>query len=1221
MSISIITTASAIAKQQGNCISKTHRDAESHNLTRLDNRHFLDEVRSDENTSPSATSAKSFLHPFLRILGNAIFCFIAISAAISSPVSAQSSGIQVSIVPARTSGVAPLAAFFDATATTDQQDTSYPFHELDYSWNFGDSGAGTWSYGNSSGTCGAGMGSQISYCDIAASLPAATNSKNVAYGPVAAHVFESPGTYSVCLTVKGASGSASTCQTITVSDPNIVFAGTKTTCVSASSLPIAGSGGCPSGAAVAQQADWPTILNTYAASGTVRVLLKAGDTFTLSASGRLADTTGPCTIDSYGSGAQPAIQPQVNLGVGHQILSLATGVTDCRIRNLNFDGSYIYGIDGAASTLINGFAGVGNSAKQILLENLTGTDLCNGINYLYLGTDAMTVDQFFVVGTTIQNLTCPTGGNAGQFGIYGGMQRSAWLGNDWENSISGQEVYRIQLHNKIVISHNYLARALSSKGILLIHGDSVCGSPAPTTCTPLTSGQDVISDNVIIADWAQSSPGFNDAEALGYNEPIKDTIWERNFFVSGKVNSTDIQLSASNVSIRLNIFNFLASNTNVGGFAVSPYWGTCTACTPQRTLIPQPTNLWHYNNIFYSDAPTTSNNYTMISLQASGSPDISALGAVTIQNNLMYAKNSSNPKLFTDSTPASNPTTCTSCNSSNAQAKSTDPLFINGSGAFTAPADFTPNTGSYAIAAGANVPVYYDFFRTPFPQGGANNIGAIQRGALPPASLHATATTGTSASGNQGGPFTPASITYDISASPGTAGFSISGVPTWLAPSTTSGIATTLPTPLTFTVNASSLTPGAYAASIALTNTDTGVVNTTLVVTLTVTPLLAPPPPPDPLLSVAVSGNGTVTSSPAGINCGTTCNAGYAGGAQVNLSATPRAGSAFSGWGGACSGTGTCSVTMNSAETVSAIFTITSPPPSQAGRTWVSAALGNDSNPCTRMSPCLTFAGALAKTMAGGEIDVLDPGDFGSVTITQAVSIYNDTPRKTGVLTSSGTGGIIVSAGANDIINLRGIVFDGGNQQGASGIVFNSGAQLHIQNCAFKGFGTSAIMFSPGAGSAAGAQIGVQDTTIVSNGTGIVIKPTGTIAVNAFLNRIRVDKNSAAGIVADGRGGSGAINVALSDSSTSLNASTGVSAVSGTGNVTVQITRLIAASNGLTGVQSDQSNGGIATVTIGRSALYGSGSVAQSIGGGTLLSHSDNQISGTGGFSGAASLQ
>jgi hypothetical protein len=79
---------------------------------------------------------------------------------------------------------------------------------------------------------------------------------------------------------------------------------------------------------------------------------------------------------------------------------------------------------------------------------------------------------------------------------------------------------------------------------------------------------------------------------------------------------------------------------------------------------------------------------------------------------------------------------------------------------------------------------------------------------------------------------------------------------------------------------------------------------------------------PDPTLTVTLAGTGTgvVTSSPGGINCGTDCTEAYPVGTQVRLSADPSGTSTFTGWSGACSGTGGCVVTMNSPQTVTATF-------------------------------------------------------------------------------------------------------------------------------------------------------------------------------------------------------------------------------------------------------------------------------------------------------------
>src|SRR5215472_5495954 len=94
----------------------------------------------------------------------------------------------------------------------------------------------------------------------------------------------------------------------------------------------------------------------------------------------------------------------------------------------------------------------------------------------------------------------------------------------------------------------------------------------------------------------------------------------------------------------------------------------------------------------------------------------------------------------------------------------------------------------------------------------------------------------------------------------------------------------------------------------------------------------------------------------------------------------------------------------------------------QAPRTWVSG-VGDDANPCSRTAPCKTFAGAISKTAPNGEIDVLDPGGFGAVTITKPIRIEADGVIA-GVLVS-GTNGIVISAGPTDVVELRGLTFNG----------------------------------------------------------------------------------------------------------------------------------------------------------------------------------------------------
>src|SRR4051795_2970069 len=106
---------------------------------------------------------------------------------------------------------------------------------------------------------------------------------------------------------------------------------------------------------------------------------------------------------------------------------------------------------------------------------------------------------------------------------------------------------------------------------------------------------------------------------------------------------------------------------------------------------------------------------------------------------------------------------------------------------------------------------------------------------------------------------------------------------------------------------------------------------------------------------------------------------------------------------------------------LSAVVLNLSPAQAQATRTWVSG-VGDDANPCSRTAPCKTFAGAISKTAGGGEINVLDPGGFGGVTITKSITIRST--FEAGVLVS-GTNAIVIAAGVNDTVTLEGLDIEG----------------------------------------------------------------------------------------------------------------------------------------------------------------------------------------------------
>jgi hypothetical protein len=174
----------------------------------------------------------------------------------------------------------------------------------------------------------------------------------------------------------------------------------------------------------------------------------------------------------------------------------------------------------------------------------------------------------------------------------------------------------------------------------------------------------------------------------------------------------------------------------------------------------------------------------------------------------------------------------------------------------------------------------------------------------------------------------------------------------------------------------------------------------------------------------------------------------------------------------------------------------------QATRTWVSG-VGDDANPCSRTAPCKTFAGAISKTAAGGEISVLDPGGFGAVTITKAITI-NGEGTLAGIL-NAGTNGIVVNAGANDVVIIRNISINGAGT-GLNGIRFLAGKHLIVDNCWISGVTTHGIDVSLGAVAAGGGRLTVQDSHIEKcSSVGIRVNATSGTPT-ASLDNVRIQE-------------------------------------------------------------------------------------------------------------------
>ena len=252
------------------------------------------------------------------------------------------------------------------------------------------------------------------------------------------------------------------------------------------------------------------------------------------------------------------------------------------------------------------------------------------------------------------------------------------------------------------------------------------------------------------------------------------------------------------------------------------------------------------------------------------------------------------------------------------------------------------------------------------------------------------------------------------------------------------------------------------------------------------------------------------------------------------------------------------------------------PAHAQATRTWVSG-VGDDANPCSRTAPCKTFAGAISKTQAAGEINCLDPGGFGAITITKAITL--NCVSTLGSILVAGTNGVNINAGVNDLVVLRGLQITGivgTATPGLAGVKITQAKTVSIEDCVITQFSLQGISDARTGG---GTKLFIRNT-VVSHNTS-----TGIGLAAAAVNFVEIENSS------------------------SVNNLFGIAA--GTGN-NVVVKRTVLSGNG-TGVEADSG----ATITIDDSAISGNATGVQATSGNIRLSNSDINFNTTNGMTGS----
>jgi hypothetical protein len=262
----------------------------------------------------------------------------------------------------------------------------------------------------------------------------------------------------------------------------------------------------------------------------------------------------------------------------------------------------------------------------------------------------------------------------------------------------------------------------------------------------------------------------------------------------------------------------------------------------------------------------------------------------------------------------------------------------------------------------------------------------------------------------------------------------------------------------------------------------------------------------------------------------------------------------------------------------------------QATRTWVSG-VGDDVNPCSRTAPCKTFAGAISKTAAGGEISVLDPGGFGAVTITKAITINGD-GTLAGIL-AAGTNGIIVNAGASDRVVLRSLSINGAST-GLNGIRFLAGLSLTVENVSISGFTARGIDMSM----TTTANLFVRNSSITKAATGIFLSTTSGQA-HASIDNTHLT-SLANGLEAGLNG-----RATISNSFISGNSSTGLLASAGTTRLNVDSCQITF--NDAAGVSASVSG---AIVRLSNNQIYNNNQGVNIAAGASVESTGNNRVAG-----------
>jgi hypothetical protein len=271
----------------------------------------------------------------------------------------------------------------------------------------------------------------------------------------------------------------------------------------------------------------------------------------------------------------------------------------------------------------------------------------------------------------------------------------------------------------------------------------------------------------------------------------------------------------------------------------------------------------------------------------------------------------------------------------------------------------------------------------------------------------------------------------------------------------------------------------------------------------------------------------------------------------------------------------------------------------QATRTWVSG-VGDDANPCSRTAPCKTFAGAISKTAVHGEIDVIDPGGFGAITITKALTI-DGYGSLASILNAGGVNGVIVNAPTTDVVVLRNLSIQGVGS-GLNGIRIIQANRVEIENVVIGGQTSRAVLVD----AITALKVFIHNCSFYDiNATAVAVLPTsGSPAHQISIDNTHITSCGASAGTAGGVFAQSGAKIVIRTCNISHNTASGVEAGAGS-DITVDDSDI--SFNGGDGVKT---SGG--TARISRSVFMNNTGSAVNAAGGTINTFGDNRMAGNG---------